>query len=69
MQTDPARLQALRFELRLALTLQAEGLLPTWQAELLGEGPGDRIRFESLPALNRYLSSLDANVRLSHGIR
>lgn len=69
MDTDPAASQALHFELRVALTLQPQGLQPAWEADLLGHRPGERLHFESLPALIRYLACLEANGPPWRGIR
>jgi hypothetical protein len=69
MDTDPAAPQALHFELRVALTLQRDGLRPAWQADLFGPAEGERLHFESLPALIRYLARLDPHLPLSRGIR
>jgi hypothetical protein len=69
MDTGPAQPQALHFELRVALTLRPDGLRPAWQAELLGPLSGDRMHFDSLPALIRYLARLDPHLPSSPGIR
>jgi len=61
--------QALHFELHVALTLQPDGLRPAWQADLLGPADGQRLHFESLPALIRYLARLDPHQPASRGIR
>jgi hypothetical protein len=68
MDTDPPP-PALRFELHVALTLQPDGLRPAWQADLLGPAEGQRLHFESLPALIRYLACLDPHLPASRGIR
>ena len=66
---EPEAPQALHFELRVALTLQRDGLRPAWEADLLGPADGERLHFESLPALIRYLARLDPHLPTSHGIR
>ena len=69
MDTGPATPTALRFELRVALTPGIDGLEPAWQADLLGPGEGDRLHFESLPALIRYLARLDPHLPSSRHLR
>jgi len=66
---EPEAPQALHFELRVALTLQRDGLRPAWRADLLCPPGGERLHFESLPALIRYLASLDPHLPPSRGIR
>jgi hypothetical protein len=68
MAADPDPL-ALHFELHVALTLQPDGLRPAWQADLLGPADGDRLHFDSLPALIRYLARLDPHLPAPRGIR
>ena len=68
MDTEPTP-PSLRFELRVALTLEPAGLRPAWQADLLGPAEGQRLHFESLPALVRYLASLDLHLPALRGIR
>lgn len=69
MEPDPAARQTLHFELHLALTLQAEGLRSAWEADLLGGQPEERLHFESLAALIRYLGRLETNWPSGRGIR
>jgi hypothetical protein len=69
MDTNPAATQALHFELRVTLTLQPEGLQPAWEADLLGSRPDERLHFESLPALIRYLAGLETQGPPCRGIR
>ena len=66
---EPEAPQALHFELRVALTLQRDGLRPAWEADLLGPVEGERLHFESLPALIRYLACLDPHLPPARGIR
>ena len=66
---EPESPQVLHFELRVALTLQRDGLRPAWVAELLGPKEGERLHFESLRALIRYLACLDPHLPPSRGIR
>ena len=68
MEPEPAP-HALHFELHVALTLRPDGLRPAWHADLLGPADGQRLHFESLPALIRYLARLDPHLPASHGIR
>ncbi|MEO5883690.1 MAG: hypothetical protein ABIQ06_14840 [Caldimonas sp.] len=69
MDTESAAPETLHFELRLALALRPDGLKPAWQAELLGPTPGERLHFQSLPALIRFLARLDPHLPASRGIR
>ena len=69
MDTSPASSEALHFALRVALTLRPDGLRPAWQADLVGPTPGERLHFDSLPALIRYLARLDPHLPPSGGIR
>lgn len=69
MDTHPAALQALHFELRVTLALRPEGLQPAWEADLLGSRPDERLHFESMPALIRYLARLETHGPPWRGIR
>jgi len=69
MDTPPALPPALHFELRVALALRPDGLKPAWQADLVGPAQGERLHFDSLPALIRYLACLDPHLPSSRGIR
>jgi len=69
MDSEPAHSPALQFELRLALRLAAEGVVPRWEAELSGPDGSAGLHFESLPALIRYLVRLDTITPPSRGIR
>jgi hypothetical protein len=70
MDNDPpASPNALRVDLRFELTLTREGPAPSWHACLAGALPGERLRFESLPELIRYLMRLDLQSPPPRGIR
>jgi len=69
MDNAPASPEALHFALRVALTLRSDGLQPAWQADLVGPTPGERLHFDSLPALIRYLARLETHLPPLRGIR
>ena len=52
-----------------ALTLRPDGLRPAWEADLVGPTPRERLHFDSLPALIRYLARLDPHLPPLRGIR
>jgi hypothetical protein len=69
MDTEPASPEALHFALHLARARGSDGLQGVWQADLVGPTPDERLHFDSLPALIRYLSRLDPQRPPARGIR
>lgn len=59
----------LHLELRFDLTLHRGGPMPSWRAELAGPRGGQRLLFESLPDLMRYLARLDLQAPPARGIQ
>lgn len=69
MDTSPAPLAALHFELHVRLAPRPGGLQPMWQADLCAAGRREGLHFDSLPALIRYLAALETNGPPWPGIR
>lgn len=69
MEADQTPSHALHLELRFELTLHRSGPQALWQAALSGALPGERLHFESLPELIRYLARLDLQAPPLRGIR
>ena len=70
MATEPAHPRnALPLELHFELTLRRGGPGPAWHAELAAPGAGQRLHFESLLELTRYLAQLDRQAPATRGIR
>ena len=69
MNTHYTTSQRLHFELRVALTLQPDGLQPVWEADLVSTEPNGSQHFDSMPALIRYLAQLERNWPPGRGIR